>query len=87
MELKTAKGLALQDILTEIHTYIHKGKTWFIIYLILGFCFVYNLCSFKVISVFLSSQKEYEGKFEINFFVKYTQQYVLKTTTDIGLSI
>jgi len=25
MELKTAKGLALQDILTEVHKYVHKG--------------------------------------------------------------
>ena len=26
MTLKTAKGLALQDIFTEIHQYVHRGK-------------------------------------------------------------
>lgn len=25
MELKTLKGLALQDILTEIHLFVHRG--------------------------------------------------------------
>lgn len=25
-ELKTKKGLALQDILTEIHNYVHRSK-------------------------------------------------------------
>ena len=27
MKLKTAKGLALQDILTEVHEYVHKGES------------------------------------------------------------
>ncbi|XP_050174262.1 replication factor C subunit 5 isoform X1 [Myiozetetes cayanensis] len=27
-ELKTLKGLALQDILTEIHLFVHRGGTW-----------------------------------------------------------
>ena len=27
MKLKTLKGLALQDILTDIHVYIHRGNT------------------------------------------------------------
>ncbi len=26
MELKTMKGLALDDILAEVHTYVHRGK-------------------------------------------------------------
>ena len=26
MKLKTLKGLALQDILTEVHLYVHRGK-------------------------------------------------------------
>jgi hypothetical protein len=26
MNLKTAKGLALQDMLTEIHHYVHRSK-------------------------------------------------------------
>ena len=26
LELKTAKGLALQDMLTEIHAYVHRSK-------------------------------------------------------------
>ena len=26
MKLKTAKGLALQDILTEVHEYVHRGR-------------------------------------------------------------
>lgn len=26
MELKTLKGLALQDILTEIHLFVHRGR-------------------------------------------------------------
>jgi len=26
MALKTAKGLALQDILTEVHHYVHRSK-------------------------------------------------------------
>lgn len=26
MELKTLKGLALQDILTEIHLFVHRGE-------------------------------------------------------------
>ena len=25
MKLKTLKGLALQDILTEVHLYVHRG--------------------------------------------------------------
>jgi len=25
MELKSAKGLALQDILTEVHHYVHRS--------------------------------------------------------------
>lgn len=33
MELKSLKGLALQDILTEIHLFVHRGKA--------------NLCSFS----------------------------------------
>lgn len=30
MELKTLKGLALQDILTEIHLFVHRGgqRVW-----------------------------------------------------------
>lgn len=27
--LKTLKGLALQDILTQVHLYVHRSKTWF----------------------------------------------------------
>lgn len=27
-DLQTYKGLALQDILTEVHTYVHKSKFW-----------------------------------------------------------
>lgn len=27
MKLKTLKGLALQDILTEVHTYVHRGQS------------------------------------------------------------
>ena len=26
MKLKTFKGLALQDILTEVHLYVHRGQ-------------------------------------------------------------
>ena len=26
MKLKTLKGLALQDILTEVHLYVHRGQ-------------------------------------------------------------
>ncbi|XP_070206078.1 replication factor C subunit 5-like isoform X2 [Littorina saxatilis] len=28
LEMKTAKGLALQDILSEVHTYIHRDIAW-----------------------------------------------------------
>ena len=47
LKLKTRKGLALQDILTQIHTYVHRG--W-----LLTLCFqycnhslsiLYSLCS------------------------------------------
>ena len=34
MKLKTLKGLALQDILTQIHTYVHRGS-------LLALCFQY----------------------------------------------
>ncbi len=30
MTLKTAKGLALEDILTEVHTYVHRSKFMFL---------------------------------------------------------
>ena len=26
MRLKTLKGLALQDILTDVHSYVHRGE-------------------------------------------------------------
>lgn len=28
MELKTLKGLALHDILTEVHLFVHRGNWW-----------------------------------------------------------
>jgi len=27
MKIKTLKGLALQDILTEVHLYVHRGQS------------------------------------------------------------
>ena len=35
MKIKTLKGLALQDILTEVHLYVHRGQSiniwlWFV---------------------------------------------------------
>ena len=30
MQLKTMKGLALDDILAEVHTYVHRGKCGYI---------------------------------------------------------
>lgn len=35
MELKTLKGLALQDILTEIHLFVHRGgeRVWLLMIL------------------------------------------------------
>ena len=39
LQLKTTKGLALQDILTEVHAYIHRGK-YTHTHVFLGLCFV-----------------------------------------------
>ncbi|XP_014774067.2 replication factor C subunit 5 [Octopus bimaculoides] len=32
LQLKVAKGLALQDILTEVHVYVHRSKNYFIFF-------------------------------------------------------
>ena len=37
MQIKTAKGLALQDILTEVHAYIHRGTVYINIYVCVHF--------------------------------------------------
>ena len=50
MKIKTLKGLALQDILTEVHLYVHRGQSiniwlWFVFIRILFFAFENMKCS------------------------------------------
>ena len=40
MNLKTAKGLALRDMLTEVHLYVHRSRTSFL--LIIQMCYFSN---------------------------------------------
>ncbi len=67
MQLKTAKGLALQDILSEVHEYVHRSKYSF---LIGGGGVLWVPCTIANVGVFCSNWDTFKHE---SFMLTYSQ--------------